>query len=113
MDFNYEEFEIPYEQTTIKGFFISHKGDHAARPLCIFNNGSDGSIIDILTYGGAGFASALIKAGLVDDYHLFINPTAIGDGMPIFKMLDSKLGLKLVNAHAFEVGIVALNYIPA
>jgi dihydrofolate reductase len=68
---------------------------------------------DIITYGGAGFASALIKAGLVDDYHLFVNPAAIGNGMPIFKMLDSKLGLKLVKAHAFEVGIVALNYVPA
>jgi len=55
MDFNYEEFEIPYENTTLRGFFISHKGNHTARPLCIFNNGSDGSIIDTLTYGGAGF----------------------------------------------------------
>jgi len=68
---------------------------------------------DIITYGGAGFASSLIKAGLVDDYRLFINPTAIGKGMPIFNLLDDKLNLKLVKAHPFEVGIVALNYIPA
>lgn len=68
---------------------------------------------DMVTYGGAGFASALIKAGLVDDYYLFVNPAAIGNGMPIFKLLDSKLSLKLVNAHPFEVGIVALNYVPA
>ncbi len=25
------------------------------RPLCIFNNGSDGSIVDVITYGGQGF----------------------------------------------------------
>lgn len=68
---------------------------------------------DIITYGGSGFASALIKAGLVDDYHLFVNPTAIGNGMPIFKLLDGKLSLKLVKAHPFEVGIVALNYVSA
>lgn len=68
---------------------------------------------DLVTYGGAGFASALINAGLVDDYHLFINPAAIGNGMPIFKMLDNKLGLKLVKAQPFEVGIVSLNYVPA
>jgi dihydrofolate reductase len=73
--------------------------------------GMDGG--DIITYGGAGFASSLIKAGLVDEYHLFINPAAIGNGMPIFKLLDSKLSLKLAKSQAFEVGIVVLNYIPA
>jgi dihydrofolate reductase len=68
---------------------------------------------DIITYGGAGVAASLIQAGLVDDYHLFINPAAIGEGMPIFKLLDTKLGLKLVKSQAFEVGIVVVNYQPA
>jgi dihydrofolate reductase len=68
---------------------------------------------DMVTYGGAGLASALIKAGLVDDYHFFINPAAIGEGMPIFKLLDTKLSLKLVKIQAFEVGIVVLHYQPA
>ncbi|MFD2148058.1 dihydrofolate reductase family protein [Mucilaginibacter antarcticus] len=67
---------------------------------------------DIMTYGGADYASALIKANLVDDYHLFINPAAVGNGLPIFQSLDSKLGLKLVKAQAFEVGIVVLHYQP-
>ena len=26
MDYNYDEFNIPYEGTTLAGFFISHKG---------------------------------------------------------------------------------------
>lgn len=68
---------------------------------------------DMITYGGAGFASSLIKAGLVDEYYLFVNPAAIGNGMPIFKLLNGKLALKLVQAHPFEVGIVALKYVPA
>jgi hypothetical protein len=54
MDLNYEEFKIPYEGGSFAGFFISHKDDRTPRPLCIYNNGSDGSIIDVLTYGGAG-----------------------------------------------------------
>jgi riboflavin biosynthesis pyrimidine reductase len=33
---------------------------------------------NIIVYGGASFDSSLIKAGLVDEFHLFINPTAIG-----------------------------------
>jgi dihydrofolate reductase len=36
---------------------------------------------DILVYGGAGFVSSLIKEGLIDEYHLLVNPIALGDGM--------------------------------
>lgn len=68
---------------------------------------------DIMAYGSAGLASALIKEGLVDDFHFFINPAAIGEGMPIFKLLNTTLNLKLVKSQAFEVGIVVLNYQPA
>ena len=70
----------------------------------------DGS--DIIAYGGATFVSALIKEGLIDEYHLFVNPAAIGNGLPIFGELDSKLALKLVNATAFDCGIVVLQYVP-
>ena len=44
---------------------------------------------DILVFGGAGFVSSLIKEGLIDEYHLIINPTAMGNGMTIFNSLDS------------------------
>lgn len=73
----------------------------------------DTSGTDMITYGGSGFASSLIKAGLVDEYYLFINPTAIGNGMPIFKQLEGNLNLKLVKANAFNSGIAALCYVPA
>ena len=67
---------------------------------------------DIIVYGGANFVSALIKEGLIDEYHLFINPTAIGNGMTIFKELDGKLNLALVKSTSFACGIVVLNYEP-
>ena len=50
---------------------------------------------DIIAYGGATFVSALIKHGLIDEFHLFINPAAIGNGMTIFKELDGKQNLTL------------------
>ncbi|HWZ04787.1 MAG TPA: dihydrofolate reductase family protein [Mucilaginibacter sp.] len=68
---------------------------------------------DIITYGGANFASNLIKYNLIDEYHLFINPTIIGNGMTIFKDIEQKLNLKLVKAVPFECGIVVLCYEPA
>jgi dihydrofolate reductase len=65
---------------------------------------------DIIAYGGATFVSALIKQGLINEFHLFINPTAIGNGMTIFKELDTKQNLTLVKATAFDCGIVVLHY---
>jgi dihydrofolate reductase len=67
---------------------------------------------DIIAYGGATFVSALIKHGLIDELHLFINPAVIGSGMSIFKELDSKQYLTLVKSTAFECGIVILHYAP-
>ena len=67
---------------------------------------------DIIAYGGATFVSALIKKGLIDEFHLFINPIAIGNGMTIFTELDSKQNLTLVKSTSFDCGIVDLNYAP-
>ena len=67
---------------------------------------------DIIAYGGATFVSALIKHGLIDEFHLFINPTAMGNGMTIFKELDCKQNLTLVKSTSFDCGIVVLNYEP-
>jgi dihydrofolate reductase len=68
---------------------------------------------DIIVYGGSTFVTSLIKARLIDEYNLFINPTAIGKGMPIFTELDSKMNLKLVKATPFACGVVAMQYVPA
>jgi dihydrofolate reductase len=66
----------------------------------------------IIAYGGGAFVSDLIKNGLVDELHLFINPTAIGKGMTIFGELDGKLPLKLVKSTAFDCGIIVNHYAP-
>ena len=67
---------------------------------------------DIIAYGGATFVSNLIKHNLIDEYHLFVNPAAIGHGLPIFQGLEDKQNLKLVKAIPFACGIVLLNYEP-
>jgi dihydrofolate reductase len=65
---------------------------------------------DIIAYGGATFVSTLIKSALIDEFHLFISPTAIGNGMAIFKELDGRQNLTLIKATSFNCGIVVLNY---
>ena len=65
---------------------------------------------DIIVYGGASFDSSLIKAGLIDEFHLFVNPAAIGNGMTIFKDLNKMQKFTLVKSIAFDCGIVLLHY---
>jgi dihydrofolate reductase len=65
---------------------------------------------DIIVYGGATFVSSLIRANLIDEYNLFINPAAIGNGMAIFKNLEGKQKLTLVESLPFGCGIVLIRY---
>lgn len=67
---------------------------------------------DIIAYGGGSFVSSLIKHTLIDELHLFINPSAIGSGMPIFKELTGTQGFEIKDVKQFECGIVALVYTP-
>jgi dihydrofolate reductase len=66
---------------------------------------------DIIVYGGATFVSSLIKHNLIDEYHLFVNPTAISRGLPIFGERDHNHRLTLVKAKPFPCGIVVLHYV--
>ena len=65
---------------------------------------------DTIVYGGATFVSSLIKANLIDEYYLFVNPVAIGQGLPIFQKVEDKLHFALVESIGFECGITVLHY---
>ena len=65
---------------------------------------------DIVVYGGASFDSSLIKEKLIDEFYLFINPVAIGNGMSIFKDLNEIQKYTLIESKAFESGVVLLRY---
>lgn len=67
---------------------------------------------DIIAYGGANFVSQLVKYGLIDEFHLFVNPVAIGKGMTIFSELESMQNLILLESTKFNCGIVVLKYKP-
>ncbi len=71
---------------------------------------SDGK--DILVYGGANFVSNLIKNNLIDEYHLIVNPVAIGKGMSIFGDSETRLNLHLIKSDSFSTGEVELFYAP-
>ncbi|HXB08167.1 MAG TPA: dihydrofolate reductase family protein [Puia sp.] len=65
---------------------------------------------DLVVYGGERFVGSLVKENLIDEYHLFVNPAAIGKGLSIFKGLEGYQHFELVAATPFECGIVVLQY---
>lgn len=66
---------------------------------------------DIIAYGGATMVQSLVRSGLIDEYHLFINPVVLGKGIPLFERMDP-LGLKLVYSTSFDCGINIICYMP-
>lgn len=65
---------------------------------------------DIIVYGGTELVSNLIKENLIDEYYLFVNPTAIGSGGSIFSKVDGRQDIQLKEAIPFDCGVVLLQY---
>jgi dihydrofolate reductase len=61
-----------------------------------------------IAVGGAGLAAELIRAGLVDEYRLFVRPAILGAGTPFFPPLDEPIGLQLVETRDFGSGVAYL-----
>jgi dihydrofolate reductase len=64
---------------------------------------------DMIVYGGAEFVSSLIDHQLIDELYLFVNPTAIGQGLRIF---NGRVPLTLDDSIRFECGIIVNKYLP-
>lgn len=65
---------------------------------------------DIVTTGSITLVHALVAAGLVDQYRLFVYPVVLGSGARLFAEATSVPGLQLDQAQPFRSGIVALTY---
>ncbi|MEV6362939.1 dihydrofolate reductase family protein [Nocardia asteroides] len=68
---------------------------------------------DIIAYGGGELVASLIAQGLFDELNLFVNPTAIGAGLPVFAATGTNQQFVLESATRFDCGVVGLRYVPA
>jgi len=64
-----------------------------------------------LIVGGANLAAQAFKAGLVDEYQLFVWPTVVGGGKPALPT-DTRADLELLDERRFGNGVVQLRYRP-
>ncbi len=62
-----------------------------------------------ITIGGPGLAAWAIRAGLVNEYQLFVMPTVVGSGNHWLPK-DVRYGLELVEERGFGNGTVYLHY---
>jgi dihydrofolate reductase len=63
-----------------------------------------------ITVGGPELAAQAIKAGLVDEFHLFLTPVLIGGGNH-FLPGGVRVNLELLHERRFDNGVVYLHYV--
>ena len=66
---------------------------------------------DLLAHGGASFAQALVRLGLVDEYRLVVHPVVLGSGQALF-VGTAPFDLALTDATSFPIGTQGLIYRP-
>lgn len=62
-----------------------------------------------LIIGGPDLAASAIRAGLVDEFQMFVSPVAVGGGKKYFPE-DVRLRLELLEERRFGNGVVYLRY---
>ena len=65
---------------------------------------------DIAVFGSPSATHALIELGLIEGYWLFLNPTILGKGIPLFTNIKDMTKLKLLDTRRFTNGVVELSY---
>jgi dihydrofolate reductase len=99
--------KIVYSSTVTEAWTAKTRIEPAFDPTAV-QRMKDESAHD-LSIGGPGLASAALRAGLVDECGLFLNPIAVGEGTPFFPR-DLRVRLQLVGEHRFASGVVYLRY---
>lgn len=103
--------KIVFSKTLVKSEWENtevENGDFVEKIIALKNQPGK----DLIVYGGGEFVSSLIKEKLIDELHLFVNPSILGKGMPIFQDVDAMQKLSLVSSKHFDCGIIVLVYKP-
>lgn len=130
----YEKFGVPrqIDQTqseaerifirTVNGmrkYVFSRSVKHVAGNGMVINSNMENEVKrirdergkDIWFYGGANILSTFMDLDLIDEYHIAVQPRALGVGKPLFNE-GQRLKLKLVNTRHLKSGVVLLHYKP-
>jgi dihydrofolate reductase len=65
---------------------------------------------DMTILGSGSVVAQLAQGDLIDEYHIVLNPLALGNGRTMFDGIQGRLLLKLTATRAFSNGNVVLRY---
>jgi len=63
-----------------------------------------------MVVGGANLGAAFMQHDLIDEYRIYVHPTVIGGGRPLFRPSAQRITLRLAQTRTFDNGVVLLHY---
>ncbi|MES2523047.1 MAG: dihydrofolate reductase family protein [Gemmatimonadota bacterium] len=66
----------------------------------------------MVLWGSLSLDQSLMEADLIDEYHLQVCPTLVGEGRRLFPDRDAYARLKRVDMRTYDTGVVLLHYEP-
>lgn len=67
---------------------------------------------NLLKYRNGPLDATLMEHGLIDEFHLWLTPVAIGTGQHLFESIDTAPHLRLLDVKRFDSGLITLVYAP-
>jgi dihydrofolate reductase len=89
---------------------VSWKNTRIVRDLEEIRRLKMGPGSDMHAVGGATLVSSLVNAGLVDEFRLVVQPIVLGGGKPLFKGVNERHPVTLLDARPLKDGAVWLSY---
>lgn len=65
---------------------------------------------DMVIIGSPRLAHSLMKDNLIDEFRINVNPVVLGKGLPLFKDVEQRIPLELVQNRTFDCGVAGLIY---
>lgn len=85
--------------------------DHLGENIQKMKQPVEGKSNEILLFGSPSATHALMELNAIDGFWLFVNPIVLGKGIPLFKNINDKIKLNLLDIKQFDCGVTAVSYV--
>lgn len=66
----------------------------------------------VVVWGSLTLVQSLLRAGLVDEFQLYLCPSVLGAGKPLFAADAGLRAMRLVDVERYDSGVILLRYAP-
>ena len=65
---------------------------------------------DLVIFGSPTLTNYMMNHDLIDEFRISICPVVLGGGIPLFKNIQNRMKLELLESKTFQSGVVVLHY---